>query len=65
MKRQNGIFTKEIQMEDKDQSLLLSEMWREDYHVSILGFSVFDGDENDDIQEQCEYTCCEGLVFGT
>lgn len=65
MTRQNGIFTKEIQMEDNDQCLLLSEMWRENNNFSVLGVFILDGDENDDLQEQCEYTCSEGLVFGT
>lgn len=65
MTRQNVILSETSPVENKNKGFQLLEMWCEDGHFPLLGNVVYGGDENDNIQEQCQYTGCEGLVDST
>lgn len=61
MTRQNVDLSETVAGEDKNESLSLFTLWRENSYLHILGHIVHDSHENDNFQEQHHNCTGEGL----
>lgn len=64
MTRRN-VSLEKIEVENEKEFLLLSEMWRKDNNVFVLGLFVLGSDENDSFQKQRQPAGGQRLGFGT
>lgn len=64
MTRHYVILSETISVENKNKGIPISTMWCENHDFSVLGDSLYDCYENDNIQKQCE-DLGERLVDGT
>lgn len=64
MTRRN-VSLEKIQVEIEKELLLLSEMWRKDNNVLVLGLFVLSSDENDSVQKKRQLAGDQRLGFGT